>query len=187
MKTTILGMMAAGLLAATPSVNAGVISAAVSVVDFETPTQFAFTFISPITPLSGLNSYSFTGSITMTDAGRDGVTASPLSSAISPEFWRLEAGNGTTWSLVDDIGGTVPLSGAGPFDFTASGLFDCTALVECSRLRLSFAFGLSGGDDGLSGTGTFKLGPEAVPEPGTLLLIGLGLAGLGLGRRNKAH
>ncbi len=181
----LLGLLSAGLLATSTVAAAQQIDYGVSVTDFGAPSQFAFGFTVPIAPLSGLVSYSFSGYIELTDATGDGVSAATIAPT---EFWRLEVWNGSSFSLVDNVGGTATLTGEGTYNFAESGVFDCSAVGSCESLMLSFSFGLSGGGDMLVSGGTYALAPTVVPEPGTLVLLGFGfagVAGIGVSRRRQ--
>lgn len=188
MKTRNFAFLIVCLLAGATTAEAGVITSSVSATNSGgAPTTFSFTFANPITPILGSAGYSFNSSITLTDGGIDGVSAAVGS---LPEFWQLQIGNaGAVFTLLDDVGGTSSLVGAGPYNLSASGTFDCSVLSGgCANLELKFSFLLSGGGDQLSSTGTFDLSPQlSVPEPVTLSLFGVGLAGAVALRRPKKN
>jgi PEP-CTERM motif len=182
MKSGCLGLLAMGLLAIPVGAQAGSISYSLAAVDFGAPSTFGFSFSAPIAPVAGLADFSFSGSFTLTDATGDGVSIS--NSGSLPEYWRLSVGNPLT--IVDNVGGASSLVGVGPHSFAASGSFDCASIGGCTVLQIEVWFTGSGGGDGIQSSGTFSLDPASVPEPGTLVLLGLGLVGLGMTRRRNA-
>ena len=93
--------------------------------------------------------------------------------------------DGSFWFVVDEVGGTSAITGPGTTTQSASGTFDCSVIGACTLIRLEVAFELSGNEDQLIGSGAFTLQPTAVPEPGTLALLGLGALGM-FGRRRAA-
>ena len=185
MKSNLLGLLTLALLALPVSAHAAFISYRLGLFDIGSPSSFEFSVQAPITPITGLASYSFTGSFALSGPDSDVASISP---AGLPEYWRLSVLSPET--IIDDVGGTQMLVGPGPHSFAASGLFDCAAIGGCSVMQLQIFFLASGGVGGIVSTGTFRLDPvSTVPEPGTLPLFGLGLTGLALSRkrRDRSH
>ena len=135
------------------------------------PQQFSFLFSLPTT-LSGLVSYSGTLAGTLTDNSvpSDGVSVSPVGGFLMQGLL-----NGIP--VDNDALGTLTASFASQTVF--SGTFDCGA--ACTTLSVLVNFTLTG-HDSVAFSGSFTVVPALVPEPDTLLLLGMGLAGLLIAR-----
>ncbi|MCB1870309.1 MAG: PEP-CTERM sorting domain-containing protein [Gammaproteobacteria bacterium] len=151
-----------------PSITYGI-----TVVDFGAPTTFLFSFTTPIAPTGSPNLVGASLIGTLTDGGNDGVTITSTGAKIQSS----EVGTPFTTMGVDvNIG-----ESAGPL---------VGPIGSWNLLSANVGFMLSGGGDSasLSGTASINEGQlpdDTVPEPTTLVLMGLGLAGIGYQRRRS--
>ena len=153
------------------------------------PLPFSLIFGTPIVPVGSPNQVRGTlaGSLTDTSGGLDGVTVSPTGSNIAA--YSVSADGGATLTPMGvDVGltgsgiGGIGLYFYGPYD---SGLQPGPLGNSWNFLRADLNFLVSVGDFvSLNGSGTI-MDPPAVPEPGMLLLLGSGLAVLGISVRKR--
>ena len=156
---------------------------AIGVTDFGAPSGFSFTFFTPI----AVGAYTHAAAaMTVALAGADGTAVSITPLAPATNLQVSSAGSpppGTNLGV--DIG--TGCNGSGVVACPAVSAETFFAPTSYGGLMVVVAFQFSGGGDAASLAGSTLLdtqAPPSVPEPATLVLLGMGLAGA-LSRRAR--
>lgn len=207
MRAKILGLLAVGLLSTSMSAQAALVSK-----DYAATGDGLIT----LDTTSGLEWLDFTETRNLTIAAflagtggwsstfrlaSRGEVAELLLNAGLPDFQGYTPGIESATAAFNGLFNT---AGNACYSFPASGYFACARWVsptgQLDLLNVGFEPSLGGysaifsnyndlasDPNWIPGYGIALVRQSAVPEPGTLALLGLGLAGLGLSRRRKAN
>lgn len=162
------------------------IAYALAVVDYGTPTSFAFTFFTPIVPTGAPNVVTATLSGQLTDKVGDGVSLTPIGGTVQSS----SVGSPLTTMGVDLGAGVSHPGQVAPDSVYAYGPLASGAVAgpgpgPWTQLQIVAGFSLSGGGDMAALTGSASINPGSlhVPEPGLATLLVAGLAALVARRR----
>ncbi len=161
--------------------------------------------------VSGAATFSFTGTNTAQQSQRATINSNTelfwsseiaALSALLTDTIALSASSGSQQYAVGETKSFGPFARDGQFSVDLSGIL--ASLVGAGTFGLtcesSSGFGVAGGGGNIASTQSTQAGcgatitytydavvpPPAIPEPGTLALVGLALAGIGAARRRKA-
>jgi hypothetical protein len=178
MKRKILGLVAAGLLGGPMAANATLIGDTVGC--GITPSLWACSASSAVVGAGNEFSLLLVGNARFgVDIGANSVTLTFLDS----NELMTGAGELLTLSGLDFSGGHT-ITGISNLVFSGVSVFDLSWITYTGN---SVAIRLSGTRYSPGAYVSFDLLTNAVPEPGSLGLLGVGFAALGLTRRRKAH